>query len=260
MSAATRARLAALLGTPDPDLAELNLLVSAEAEPGLDVAAQLDRVERLAATAGERGDGAEGVLAVMRGTGLRGDIDDYDDPRNSFLDQVLDRRVGIPISLSALTIAVARRAGVPLVGIGMPGHFVVSDAGGPDARFWDPFGGWAELGLDDCARLVMRTAGVELEPSHLAPAAPREILVRMLANLRSSYARRGLLRDAFWTVELARIAMPDDESLAREHVALLTALGRYDEAEAVLEEFPGGDAARRAKELEVIRDLQRRRN
>jgi len=234
--------------------------MAVEAEPGLDLGGELERVDRLGAAARERGEGAEGVLAVLRGTGLRGDIDDYDDPRNSLLDQVLDRRLGIPISLSVLTIAVARRAGVRLVGVGMPGHFVVSDAGGPEGRFWDPFGGWAELGLDDCARLVMRSAGVALEAEHLVPATPREILVRMLANLKGSYTRRGLLRDALWTVELGRLAVPADPALAREHVALLTALGRYDEAEAVLGAEPADDPDRRAKELEVIRDLQRRQN
>jgi regulator of sirC expression with transglutaminase-like and TPR domain len=265
MSEASRAKLAELLASPEPDLAEANLLVSLEARPRLDVAAQLARVDALADDARRRGPGAEGVVAALRAAGLRGDRDDYDDPRNSFLDQVLDRRLGIPIALATLTLAVAARVGAPMAGVGMPGHFVVADEAGARPRYLDPFDGWAPLSEDDCARLVERTAGVAFEPGFLRTVGPRAIVARTLTNLRASYARRRKLEDVLWCVELGTVVRPDDEALAAERPAVLSALGRYDDAEdaaiAYLAERPGsryGDAVR--AQLEAVRDMKRSMN
>lgn len=209
MSATSRARLAALLDEERPDPAEANLLLAVEAEPGLDVAAALTEVDALAEAAR-----AQGLVGALRASGVRGDLESYDDPRNSFLHHVLARRRGLPIALATLTMAVAARIGVPVGGIGLPGHFVVSDRSGPEAALLDPFDWWAPLGRDDCARLVAATAGVAFEERFLAPVGPREIVVRTLANLRGSYLRRGDAGAALWTVELAQIARPGDAALA----------------------------------------------
>jgi regulator of sirC expression with transglutaminase-like and TPR domain len=265
VSEASRARLAEVLRGPDPDLAEANLLVAAEARPGLDLPAQLARVDALADEARRRGEGADGVVEALRAAGLRGDRDDYDDPRNSFLDAVLDRRRGLPIALATLTLAVARRAGAPMSGIGMPGHFVVADDSGPAPRYLDPFDGWPPLSLEECARLVERTAGVPFEPAFLRPVGPRGIVGRTLANLRAAYARRRRLGDMLWTVELGLVVSPGDEALARERGGLLAAVGRYDDAEAsaarYLAERPGSPhrAAVQAQ-LDAVRDMRRRMN
>jgi regulator of sirC expression with transglutaminase-like and TPR domain len=243
------------------DLAEGNLLIAAEGSPGLDADSALAHVEGLARLARE----GDGVAATLREQGFRGDADDYDDPRNSFLNEVLERRRGLPIALATLTLAVAGRAGAPMAGIGMPGHFIVADTAGPEPVYLDPFDGWGRLSREDCARIVRRTSGLEMRPEFLEPVSERAILARTLANLRGSYLRRRRLADALWTVELGLMLTPDDPLLVSQSVVLLAGVGRYDEAEAQatarLESHPG-DAASATLEaqLDALRDLRRRMN
>lgn len=265
MSAASRERLTRVLEEPRPDLAEANLLMATEAYPGLDLAAELARVDRLADAATGRGGTVDAVAAALREAGLRGDREDYDDPRNSFLNEVLERRLGLPIALSALTVAVGERVGAPIAPVGMPGHFIVADLGADPVRYLDPFDGWAELTLEDCRRRVAETAGVALDPAFLAPVGARETLSRMLANLRGSYLRRQRLADALWTVELAIIASPRPGPLPRERAGLLAAVGRYADAEQALIAYLGAgpdDAERREAEIQLatVRDLRVRMN
>lgn len=261
MSAETRIRFSRIVtGAGGIDLAEANLLIAAEAAPGLDVAAGLAAVDELAGAVG-----AEGVVATLREEGFRGDDTDYHDPRNSFLDQILERRRGLPIGLSTLALALARRTGAPMAGIGMPGHFLVADLAGGEPRYIDPYHGWRELSVDDCAGIVRQTTGLAMRPEFLAPVPERAVLTRTLANLRGSYMRRTRLEDALWTVELALIVTPDDQELEGESVALLAAVGHYARAEAAAEALLAAwppDSARVAIEAQLvaIRDLQRRMN
>jgi len=152
-----------------------------------------------------------------------------------------------------------------MAGVGMLGHFVVADDSGRARRYLDPFDGWAPLSEADCARLVERTAGVAFDTAFLRPVGARAIVARTLANLRASYARRRRLEDVLWCVELGLIVHPDDDALARERPALLTALGRYADAEdaaiAYLAERP--ESAHRAAvqaQLDVVRDMKRSMN
>jgi len=260
MSTATRARLAAMLDDPSLDLAEANLLISAEASPSLDIGAWLERVDRLAAGAAR-----EGVVTALRAEGLRGDAEDYDDPRNSFLDQVLERRRGLPIALATLTLAVARRAGAPMEGIGMPGHFIVAETGGRQATYLDPFAGWERRTAAELAEIVRRTSGLDLRPEFLAPVSDRAILARTLANLRGSYLRRRRLGDALWTVELGLVLAPGDRGLESSAIGLLTATGRYAEAEERASAFLAADpahpeAAAVEERRDAARDMRRRMN
>jgi regulator of sirC expression with transglutaminase-like and TPR domain len=131
----------------------------------------------------------DGVLAVMRAR-LTGARDDYYDPRNSFLDHVLERGVGLPISLSVVAIEVGRRLDVPIVGLGLPSHFIVRSA--TSDRYGDPFN---EGALFDRAGLVSRWSrlvgeGHPFDELHLRPVDDRTILIRMLNNLRAVYAQR----------------------------------------------------------------------
>jgi regulator of sirC expression with transglutaminase-like and TPR domain len=229
------------------------------------VPAQLRRVDDLADAALARGGTADAVAATLRDAGLRGDREDYDDPRNSFLNEVLDRRLGLPIALSALTVAVADRVGARIAPVGTPGHFIVADLSAEPVRYLDPFDGWAELGLPELERRVAETAGVALDPAFLEPIGPAQTLLRMLANLRGSYLRRRRLGDALWTVELSMIATPEPGALPRERAALLAAVGRYADAEAALMAYLGGrpdDAERREAEIQLatVRDLRVRMN
>jgi regulator of sirC expression with transglutaminase-like and TPR domain len=265
VSAASRERLGEVLAGAQPDLAEANLLMATEAYPSLDLGAELARVDRLAATARARGGTVDAVALALRGAGLRGDRQDYDDPRNSFLNEVLDRRLGLPIALSALTVAVAERVGAAIAPVGMPGHFIVVDLAAEPARYLDPFDAWAELSVEDCERRVAETAGVPFDPAFLTPIGARQTLLRMLANLRGSYLRRGRLPDALWTVELSIVASPQPGPLPRERAALLAAVGRYEDAELALIAYLGDrpdDAERREAEIQLatVRDLRVRMN
>lgn len=260
MSAATRQRLARILDDGDADPAEANLLVCAEAVAGIDMDGALAHVEALAARARE-----DGVVAALREQGFRGAVDDYDAPGHSLLSEVLHTRRGLPIALATLALAVARRTGTPMVGIGMPGHFVVADVSGPEPAYVDPFGAWAALDVAGCAELVERTAGVPFRPEFLAPVPLRAIVGRTLLNLRGSYLRRRRLDDALWTVELGLIVNPGDAELVVGAVTLLAGAGRYDEAEAAaaafLETHPGHAAAPALEaRLAAVADLRRRMN
>jgi regulator of sirC expression with transglutaminase-like and TPR domain len=121
--------------------------------------------------------------------GFHGNEIDYNDPRNSCLNYVLDRRTGIPIALSVVYIEVARRLGQPVSGIGLPGHFIVEYNDGEFATYIDPFHSGKLLTLEDCRQLARDRTGAEADATALAPVGTRYILVRMLNNLRSAYFR-----------------------------------------------------------------------
>ena len=230
-----------MLAESRPDIAEASLLIAVEADPAVDAPMALAEVDRLADEAAVRGGTSGDIVAVLREKGFAGDRDDYDDPRNSFLHTVLERRRGLPILLSALTIAVAKRIDVPIAGVGLPGHFIVVDRSWPEPRYLDPFDGWADLTGEQCADIVRSITGVDLVPQHLEPVGVAAMLQRMLLNLRGAYLRRRRLVDALWTVELSAIVDPDNPGVRVEHRALLIGLGRYDEAEHSAKEELAGD-------------------
>jgi len=197
-------RFAALVQGPEDDLAldEAAFLIAAHAHLGLDVQAQLARLDDLADGCAERTRDAA-IACLFRTEGFRGNDDDYYDPENSFLDAVLDRRTGIPITLSVLLIEVARRVEVPLVGIGAPGHFIVLDEA--TGVFVDPFNGGRILDARERARLY---GGAPLEP-----VGPKAIVSRMLANLKGIYTQQGDSDALRWVMRL-RVLLPgigDDE-------------------------------------------------
>lgn len=117
--------------------------------------------------------------------GLRGDVEGYAEPANSFLDQVLDRRRGIPITLSVLAMTIGRRTGVALVGVGMPGHFLVRHDGQPRVLL-DCFDGGRRLTSGDCEAIVQRIHGhqASFDLAWLDPTPAHDIVVRILTNLR----------------------------------------------------------------------------
>ncbi len=223
------ARFGELVTRPDAEipLDEAAALIGAHAAPGLDVALQLARLDDLAGTC---------PAATLSGLcrhlfddlGFAGNREDYLDPRNSFLHEVLDRRMGIPISLSVVTLEVGRRLGVPLAGVGMPSHFLVRHLGEP-AVFVDPFEGGVRLTEADCEAIFRVLGGTGAwVPAYLDPVGPRTILTRMLVNLQSIFMPRHL-RSASWVLRL-RLLIPG-LSLS-EQVALARALGSLGQFEA----------------------------
>jgi len=233
------ARWVELMQRPEAALPldEAALVIAAHADPTLDVSAQLRRLDDIAGEVAQSD--TDGVCRVLFAQiGLRGDDHSYDDPRNSYLNRVLDRRMGIPISLSVLLIEIGRRCGVQLEGVGMPGHFLVRDAGSPE-RLIDAFAGGERLDLSDCERLVSRIAGrpTKLAPAMLATTGRRAILARMLANLDRSFERRSDHRSLLWVTRL-RLRVPDLPLGDRLQLAgRLGSLGCFDEAADVLSDL-----------------------
>ncbi len=215
---APTARYLALVSGPVPDLAgrldEAALLVAAHAHEELDVDAYLGRLDAMALACPMPT--AAGVLTHLFDTlGFTGATQDrYHDPRNSYLDDVIDRRVGIPITLSLLTIGVGRRLGVTFEPIGMPGHFLVR-AASPPAALFDPFDGGRQVTEAACRSRFRSLLGRQApwQPSYLDPVEPRAVVARLLANLRSTALAQGDLTRLDWVVRL-RAAIPGVEEEA----------------------------------------------
>jgi regulator of sirC expression with transglutaminase-like and TPR domain len=220
-------------------LDEAALLISAMADATVEVPVQLARLDQVAAQIGPADTG--GVCRfVFETLGVRGDRETYDDPRNSYLDQVLDRRLGIPISLSVLLMEIGRRCGVQLEGVGMPGHFLLRDPREPGLLI-DAFSGGRRLDHAACAQLLAGVAGAEvpLQPGYFATVGPRAILIRMLTNLDHSFRRRDDKDSIRWVTRL-RAAVPGQSLTDRIALAdTLAALGSLDDAAALLEELAG---------------------
>jgi regulator of sirC expression with transglutaminase-like and TPR domain len=199
---------AELAADPDPSLDELALALAAEFRP-VDAPAALELLDALGAdvrqaveeTAGVPAAQAAACADVLGGEhGFAGDRKRYDDPANSMLDVVLSRRRGLPILLSVVYVEAARRAGVPLRGVGLPGHFVVGHFGTTPPLLLDPFARGAGLAADDA------------DAASLRPWSAREVAMRMLNNLLASYERRGDLGAAIHAAEL-RLALPAGEAV-----------------------------------------------
>jgi regulator of sirC expression with transglutaminase-like and TPR domain len=229
-------RFAELVRGPD-DECRLDLgalLIAAHARRDLDVDHELGRLDELAAGCP---DGTlEGVTGHLFGDlGFTGDRDDYGNPRNSLLDSVLDRRRGIPITLAVVLIEVARRRGLDLVGVGMPGHFLVRSAVDDD-RFVDPFN-QTVLDREGCEKLFTTLHGdkARFEPRYLEPVDARAVVVRMLTNLHRSYIARGDRAGALWA-QCLRVLVPGTTVQDRRQLAaMLAANGRFDAAAVELE-------------------------
>lgn len=211
-------------------LDEAAFLIAAHARPGLDVDAGLETLDELAARVAEPS--VDGLVELLFGElGFTGNAGSYYDPDNSFLDQVLERRTGIPISLSLLAIEVGRRVGVGLDGVGMPGHFLLRTRDDPPG-FVDAFSGGRRLDVQGCAELFWRSQGREapFAVDVLDPIGPRTILARMLGNLRAIYRQKGGRHQLVWVEEL-RVAIPGAALADRRALAMaLAEVGRFDEA------------------------------
>ena len=172
--------------------------------------------------------------------GFRGNTEDYYDPRNSFLNDVLDRRLGIPITLSVVYVAVAARAGLDAAGVGLPGHFVVRAERRGRHRLLDPFHGGTLLDRAACEALVarMRPGGGPLDPRWLAPVTTHQIFVRMLSNLKAVYSALGDWARALAAVERILLLVPDALEELRDRGTLHARLGQGSRSRARLGGVP----------------------
>jgi len=175
-------------------------------------------------------EGVQALRAVLADEeGFRGNMEDYQDPDNSFLNQVLERKVGLPISLSVLYVEVARRACLPLFGVSFPGHFLVAGELGEGRKLvLDPFNGGALLTEAGCEDLLRKVAPqVKLSPAMLVPATVRTTAYRMMNNLKRVYLDRGDGERALGVVDLMLTMAPDHPGELRARAAILSALGAY---------------------------------
>jgi len=226
-------------------LAEAVALVD-EARTGIDAGETLGRLDAIA-------DGCPGPTVddvrrhLFETLGFRGDVEHYHHERNSLLSAVIDRRRGLPILLSVLTIDVGGRRGVTLEPIGMPGHFLVRHPGPPPV-YLDPFDRGALVDRAACEALFRRSNGPAraFDPSLLEPVGPHEVIARVLTNLKGTYTAAGDLADLRWVLEM-RTAVPGIPQVERlEHAAVLAELGRHDDAARVLDGLAEGAEGRLA--------------
>jgi regulator of sirC expression with transglutaminase-like and TPR domain len=261
MSDAPRPRqaLEALLTLPDEaiDLAQAALLIARDEYPDLQVGHYLTVLDRMAEEMRARMRGGEGPTSLIAhlnrylfdDLGFRGNLADYDDPRNSYLNDVLDRRVGIPISLSAIYMEVGRRCGIPLAGVSFPGHFLVRYAGSasPDELLIDPFHRGALLTPAECGRRLEEQFGgrIPFRPEMLRRARNREILERMLNNLRRLFVGSRDFHRALRVQHRLVCLRPDSAAHLRDSGILHYRVALFAQAAADLErslELSPGDA------------------
>jgi regulator of sirC expression with transglutaminase-like and TPR domain len=181
------------------------------------------------------------VLAsfLFKHFGFQGNSQTYTDPRNSFLNDVLDRQVGIPITLSLIFIETAQRLGIPAQGVGMPGHFIVSVQDEGKDYFFDPFHGGGRLSVNDCARLVEKSTGYfgPFQPEWLQPTRPHDILIRILNNLRLVYVHSEGWEQALKTLTLLCHLQPDVPQHLRDLGLIYYRTGRFYRASRYLDGY-----------------------
>ena len=254
----------------DIDLARAALHVAMEEQPTLDVEQYVARLDSLAESiAPELAAFPAPVDAIARMRELfarerfRGNEMDYFDPANSFLDQVLERRVGIPLTLSIVYLEVGWRCGLPLAGVGFPGHFIVKYVERGGEQFIDPFEGARSITVAELGGRISAMFGPDatLRPEHLAAATKREMLVRLNANLKTVYTERGDFTRALAATERILLLMPDATEEIRDRGLLYLGLQAYrlaaDDLERYLAERPTADDASVVREQLYVASRER---
>ncbi len=231
----------------DIDLARAALLLARQRYPDVAVEPYLARLDAIATAVLERlGADMEprhAVAALNRQLfeveGFRGNERDYYDPRNSYLNQVLDRKLGIPITLSVVYLEVGRRIYLPVLGVGLPGHFLVKVLTADGDILIDPFLGGVELTEDDCQQRLDRVYGglVRLEKRMLLPVTKREILVRILNNLKTIYLGQGEFDRALEAVGSILVLDPSSLPDLRDRGLLFYRQNRFPEALSDLRKY-----------------------
>lgn len=281
----SRARFLEIVSGDDEqiDLAEAALLIAVEEYPGLDINLYIKRLDLIANAVRDRiadGSDEEQVISALNFTlfdelGFRGNQENYYDPRNSYLNQVIDRRLGIPITLSVVYIETARRIGFHVYGVGLPSHFIAGHAGAAGEIYIDPFNRGRVLGRAGVEELFSEMSGgaLELKAEHLLPVTKKQIITRMLSNILNIYLgnygggtdRHTDYARALRAMERVLMLNPDSAAHIRDHALLLAANGRMNEAIAELERYlalvpSAADAESVRNQINSIRKEQARLN
>ena len=248
------------------DLAMAALYIAKEEYPNLDEREYINALDTMAAEVEERLSSDRYPLRLVRtinhylydDLGFVGNSDDYYNPRNSFLNDVIDRRTGIPITLSLVYLEIARRIDFPMVGIGMPGHFLIRPEFEDVGIFIDTFNRGEILFPEDCEERLTQIYGrtIPLLPKFVEPIGPQRFLARMLTNLKMIYLNRQDGWKALAAIERILLLFPEAPLELRDRGLLYFQLGHPTAASQDLETYlarvPG------AEDAEVIRQLLER--
>jgi regulator of sirC expression with transglutaminase-like and TPR domain len=219
-------------------LDEAALLLARTEYPSLDLSAQLARLDVLAARAEcDPGLAPHANIAnlnrlLFEVENFAGNEEEYDDPRNSYLNDVLDRKKGIPITLSLVYQEVARRCGLPVVGVGFPGHFLAKYLTPAGEILLDPYHRGAMVSLQECEEKLKTQFGEEAEfrPSYLAAASTKQILSRMLNNLKGAFFRRKDFAKVLMMIEMALAVDPASRQEIHDRAMIYFLLRHYAKA------------------------------
>ena len=256
-------------GEASVSLARIALEIARDAAPNLDIGAQLARIDALTARVRPRCPASAGTRTILGQInwvlfveeGFAGDTEDYYDARNSYLDEVLDRKRGIPISLSILYAAVAEPLGVALGSVNLPAHFVLRAVGEPEPLFVDAFNGGALLDREGAERLVAEAVGrpVALEDEQLATVGPAAVVARMLRNLKAIHLRGDDYASALPVVRRLAAVVPDDLDEQRDWGLIAYRMGHPGESLAPLSRYAAArtDAPDSAAVREVVQAARR---
>lgn len=238
------------------DLAKAALYIAQEQYPDLDPGEYLNALDTMADEV-QRLPAQQYPLRIIQNInqylyddlGFTGNTTDYYDPRNSFLNEVIDRRIGIPITLSLVYLEVARRIDFPMVGVGMPGHFIIRPAVPQMEIFVDAFNRGEVMFPEDCQERLTQVYGqpVTLNPSFLESVTPRQFLVRMLTNLKFIYLQRQEWELALAAVERILLLFPGVPVELRDRGFIYYQMGRWaaagDDFETYLANVPSAEDA-----------------
>ena len=243
-------RFAELVTREQFGLAEACLLIAQDAYPGVDVAGGIARLDAIAATVRGRlaaDAGPEQKVAALNGhlfreLGFAGNLDAYYDPRNSYLNEVLERRTGIPITLSIVYLEVGRRVGLALQGVSFPGHFLVKLRLARGTLILDAF-----TAGEPCSETELRTRLGRVLPeaearradleAYLEPASPREIVARVLRNLKAIYLKGGKLEQALAVMQRMLLVVPESAEELRDRGLVYAGLECFRPAVADLQNY-----------------------
>jgi regulator of sirC expression with transglutaminase-like and TPR domain len=248
------------------DLAKAALFLAQEEYPHLDPDAYLQALDTMAATVAARLPAERYPLRVLQTInhhlyeelGVRGNTEDYYDPRNSYLNEVIDRRLGIPITLSLVYLQVAQRIDFPMIGVGMPGHFLIRPTLDEMEILVDPFHRGEVMFAADCQDRLSQLYGrpIALRPEFLQPVTHRQFLARMLTNLKFIYSNQGSFARVLAAIERILLLFPDAPLEHRDRGLLYYQTGRWTEAREDLEHYL--NSAPTAEDADAVRRLLKR--
>ncbi len=245
------------------DLAKAALYIAQEEYPNLDPEEYINALDTMAAELQDRLPGQRYPLRIIQAInsylyddlGFTGNVTDYYDPRNSFFNQVIERRIGIPITLSLIYLEVAKRVDFPMVGVGMPGHFLIRPDLPEMEIFVDAFNRGEVMFPQDCQERLTKiyAQSVMLQPEFLESVSNRQFLVRMLTNLKVIYLQKEDLEKALAAVERILLLFPEMTGELRDRGLIYYQMGRWTAAVTDLEDYL--DKVPNAEDAPVIRRL-----